>query len=74
MEITDIVILVLIAVLFLIRVFFIKKILGVEPSKKGKPLIMLHCFQCEIEMPVKEYKGQLYCENCGLIHLNEYID
>lgn len=28
----------------------------------------LHCFECEIEMPVKEKKGRLYCANCGLSH------
>jgi hypothetical protein len=28
----------------------------------------LHCFQCEIEMPVKEKNGSLYCSNCGLLH------
>ncbi|MEO6176965.1 MAG: hypothetical protein ABIP27_17560 [Flavobacterium circumlabens] len=30
----------------------------------------LHCFQCEIEMPVKEKNGRLYCSNCGLYHSN----
>jgi hypothetical protein len=31
----------------------------------------LHCFNCEIEMQVKEdKKGQLSCSNCGLIHLS----
>jgi hypothetical protein len=28
----------------------------------------LHCFECEIEMPVKEKDGQFYCSNCGLYH------
>jgi len=29
----------------------------------------LHCFQCEIEMPVKKSSnGYRYCSNCGLIH------
>jgi hypothetical protein len=28
----------------------------------------LYCFQCEIEMPVKEKKGRLSCANCGLSH------
>lgn len=27
-----------------------------------------YCFQCEIEMPVKEKKGWLSCSNCGLRH------
>jgi hypothetical protein len=28
----------------------------------------LYCFQCEIEMPVKEKNGRLYCTNCKLRH------
>lgn len=28
----------------------------------------LYCFQCEIEMPVKEKEGRFYCSNCGLYH------
>lgn len=31
-------------------------------------LFKAHCFQCEIEMPVKEKNGRLYCSNCGLYH------
>jgi len=30
--------------------------------------VYAHCFECEIEMPVKEKDGVLYCSNCGLIH------
>jgi len=32
----------------------------------------LHCFNCEIEMPVIEKDGQLHCKNCGLLHTNDY--
>ena len=28
----------------------------------------LHCFQCEMEMSVKEVNGRLHCNNCGLRH------
>lgn len=28
----------------------------------------LHCFECEIDMPVKEKNGRFYCSNCGLYH------
>lgn len=28
----------------------------------------LYCFECEIEMPVKEKNGSFYCTNCGLYH------
>jgi hypothetical protein len=28
----------------------------------------LHCFDCEIEMPVKVKNGRMYCSNCGLPH------
>jgi len=30
--------------------------------------IKLFCFECEIEMPVKEIKNNYFCENCGLKH------
>lgn len=46
-----------------------------KPIKKKKcksrpinELQDLHCFECEIEMPVKEKNGCLYCSNCGLKH------
>ncbi|WP_291122744.1 hypothetical protein [Flavobacterium sp. UBA6046] len=28
----------------------------------------LYCFECEIEIPVKEKDGRLYCTNCKLYH------
>lgn len=28
----------------------------------------LHCFDCEIEMPVKFKNGRMYCSNCSLPH------
>lgn len=28
----------------------------------------LHCFDCEIEMPVKVKNGRTFCSNCGLPH------
>lgn len=30
--------------------------------------LLLHCYECEIEMPVKEKNGKLFCSNCGLCH------
>lgn len=33
-----------------------------------KTLQDLYCFECEIEMPVNEKNGRLYCLNCGLYH------
>ncbi|PXY44498.1 hypothetical protein DMB68_13605 [Flavobacterium hydrophilum] len=38
-----------------------------------KTLQELYCFECEIEMPVKEKNGRYYCTNCKLYHDNEYI-
>ncbi|QQV91554.1 hypothetical protein Peternella1_18 [Winogradskyella phage Peternella_1] len=29
---------------------------------------MLHCFECEIEMPVNEKNNNYFCSNCGLRH------
>ena len=37
-------------------------------TKSNKQAKNLYCFQCEIEMPVKEKNGVLSCSNCGLIH------
>lgn len=28
----------------------------------------LYCFECEIDMPVKEKNGEFFCSNCGLYH------
>lgn len=39
-----------------------------KKEKKKKTLESLHCFDCEIEMPVKEKNGRLFCSNCGLLH------
>lgn len=27
-----------------------------------------YCFECEMEMPVTEKIGNLFCSNCGLCH------
>lgn len=35
-----------------------------EPEDRRR----LHCFECEIEMPVIEKNGSFYCANCGLYH------
>jgi len=47
-------------------------VLKKKPKKKKSKLIKgmqeLYCFECEIEMPVKEKNGRLYCSNCGLKH------
>lgn len=37
-------------------------------KKKKKKSQILYCFECEIEMPVKEKNGRLHCLNCGLRH------
>lgn len=37
-------------------------------TKANKQKSTLYCFECEIEMPVKEKNGVLRCSNCGLIH------
>lgn len=41
-----------------------------KKKKKRQPVSHgeLYCFECEIEMPVKEKDGRLYCTNCKLIH------
>lgn len=67
------VLIVAVALMVLGSVFFIGFFVGV-----GSALDMmdadnqrendLYCFECEIEMPVKEKDGQFYCSNCGLYH------
>ena len=39
-----------------------------KEKDEDEPSRWIHCFNCEIEMPVKEYKGKMYCANCKLIH------
>lgn len=39
-----------------------------KKKKTDKPPKELYCFECEIEMPVKEKNGRFFCSNCGLIH------
>jgi Zn finger protein HypA/HybF involved in hydrogenase expression len=63
-----------IVIVILIIVFCIGYVLGaffeypeIEANQQE-----LHCFQCEIEMPVKEKNGNLYCSNCGLRHTNYF--
>ena len=48
-------------------------ILRKKPQEDPKPQFIqelqdLHCFECEMEMRVKEKNGCLYCANCGLRH------
>lgn len=70
MDIRDIIIFALVAILFLIiglclgavTVFNLQDSVDQEPGEDR------YCFECEIEMPVKEKNGRLYCSNCGLPH------
>jgi hypothetical protein len=67
------ILIVVVALMVLSGVFFIGLFIGV-----GSALDMLEagtaiendlfCFECEIEMPVKEKNGKFYCSNCGLYH------
>lgn len=54
--------------LFMIVIFYY----GFRLSKNHKKNVSQHpdlyCFNCEIEMPVKEKNGRLHCSNCGLYH------
>lgn len=53
---------------FLLGVYLILKITSDDLDEQEDWLLKIHCFQCEIEMPVKEKNGRLYCSNCGLYH------
>ena len=52
--------------------YFIRVCIEVKKDKPTDQHFSLHCFQCEIDMPVVEKNGKLYCKNCGLIHKNDY--
>lgn len=39
-----------------------------KKKRKNPTSEMLHCFNCEYEMPVKIKKGIKFCSNCGLRH------
>jgi len=77
MDTKDIIIIVLVSVVFLIIGMLVGAklvfdLLDPDDSDDSEPTEGLHCFQCEIEMPVKEKDGELYCKNCGLIHSYSY--
>lgn len=54
---------------YVIRRWFNKKATKKErvtyPSGED---FLLHCFDCEIEMPVIKKEQNYYCSNCGLKH------
>ena len=50
---------------YFIRRYFNGKIVRLNTAKMP---FKLHCFDCEIEMPVKKDEKGLYCSNCGLRH------
>lgn len=67
---------VLIAVMyfgFKIGWFLAKQSDDSDKTEAVKTLEDLYCFECEIEMPVKEKDGRLYCTNCKLYHYNDYL-
>jgi len=49
---------------YVIRRFFNKKLVRYKSNK----LFKIHCFNCEMDMPVKQTKNNYYCSNCGLKH------
>lgn len=63
---TVVVCLVIFVGFFLVSFFMFIAIVGkVEKRKKRKNF---YCYNCEIEMPVKEKSGSFYCSNCNLYH------
>lgn len=70
MEIKDIIIIVIVAALFLIigLLVGVKLAFDLQDPENQETGEYLHCFQCEIEMPVKEKNGRFFCSNCGLRH------
>lgn len=67
--ITLIIIGIVITFLCSVSAFFYGMWVGIKHAlPDDDELLNIHCFQCEIEMPVKEKNGVLYCKNCGLRH------
>ena len=64
------------SILVAIIVFFIGFIIGVGcgldtvayDEDEDSTDLLIHCFECEVKMPVKEKNGNLFCSNCGLCH------
>lgn len=52
----------------------VKEIEAERILKRAKTKDKLFCFQCEIDTIVSNYNGNKYCDNCGLIHKNNYTD
>ena len=50
---------------YVIRRWFNRAKLVTYPNKEP---FLVHCFECEFEMPIKEKDGSVWCSNCGLIH------
>ncbi|MDA6072062.1 hypothetical protein NJT12_20765 [Flavobacterium sp. AC] len=51
---------------FLTGIYLVCKIESEDDNDEW--LFNAYCFECEIEMPVKEKNGRLHCSNCGLRH------
>lgn len=62
------VLIIVLVVGFLTVLYLVFKTEDEEKEEKDQWLSEAYCFECEIEMPVKEKKGRLYCSNCGLRH------
>lgn len=52
----------------------VKEIEAERIQKRSQNKDKLFCFQCEIDTIVCNYNGNKYCDNCGLIHKNNYHD
>lgn len=54
---------------YVLRRFFNRsKVKPIAEPYQGTLEVFAHCFECEIEMPVKTKDGIHYCSNCGLKH------
>ena len=60
-------------IISILRGYIIRRFFNKTKLAQGiKQDYWLHCFECEIKMPVNKIDDNLYCANCGLIHLNHY--
>ena len=61
------------ALIVLAAVFMIGYFIGISDAlnmieDKPEDERRIYCLECEIDMPVEEIAGSIYCSNCGLYH------
>jgi len=71
----NLIIVIYFTIISILRGYVVRRWFNKKPSEsinylrnKDNTYTMLHCFECEIDMPVIEDNENYYCSNCGLKH------